>query len=444
MSERYHWMTKEPIRTSVGDRPLNTLSAAEIADGIRGGRFGAEDVVRSCLARIAERDGEIAAWVEVDGERALRQARNLIAVRQQPLAGVPFAVKDVIETVHTHTRMGSAIYEHHRARFDAGCVAQARMAGGIMLGKTTTCEFAGTEPTRTANPHDTGHTPGGSSSGSAAAVADFMVPFAFGTQTGGSVLRPASFCGVVGFKPTYGFYTIAGVKLAAHSFDTVGVITRSVGDVALVHSVLMDMQPHASAARESPPTIGVFRSHLWNTVGPDAAEGFDRTVDQLAASGARIIDVETPPGFQDITRHRAVVNSFERARGLAGEWSRDRNGLAMKTAQICERGFSVSGEDYVAARRGVERFRASAAGLFADVDLLLTPATPGEAPAGKNDTGDPRLQELWTMLHLPSLALPAFQGRNGLPVGIQLVGPRFDDSALLASAGWIEARLQRV
>lgn len=417
--------------------PLHELGVAEIADGVRNGRFTAEDVVQACLARIEEREPSIGAWAHLD-EAALGHARTPFAP-SVPLAGVPFGVKDVIDTAGLPTEMGSALYRGHGARYDAGCVAQMRMAGAIVLGKTVSAEFAGTQPTRTANPHDPAHTPGGSSSGSAAAVADFMVPFAFGTQTGGSVLRPAAFCGVVGFKPTYGFYTISGMKPAAHSFDTIGLIARSVEDVALLHGVMMDDVP--SPVLETAPRIGLFRTHLWNTVDTDTEEALERTSARLQASGAQIVEIALPAGFETVTQQRAVINAFERARGLAAEWASDRTLMTPQSAEVVERGFAVSGAAYAAARQAVDAFRTVAASLLADVDVLLTPVTTGEAPKGRDYAGDPRLQELWTMLHLPSLTLPVRRGVSGLPVGIQLVGPRFQDRSFLAAAGWISQRL---
>lgn len=420
---------------------MNTLGVGDVVDGIRNRLFAAEDVVKSCLARISEREKTIGAWVEVDHDGALDQSRKRDTGRLGALSGVPFGVKDVMDTADLPTQMGSPSYEGHRSRYDAGAVALARMAGGIVLGKTVTAEFAGTSPTQTSNPHDLAHTPGGSSSGSAAAVADFMVPFAFGTQTGGSVLRPAAFCGVVGFKPTYGSYPIAGMKPAAQSFDTVGLIARSAADIALVHAALMSADITKAPAR--PPRIGFFRSHLWSTIESDTERALEQAVSRLSAAGAEIVEIHIPHGFDSITEQRAIINAFERARGLAGEWLRARELFASKSSEVCERGFQISGEQYIAARRTVDAFRSGAEALFADADLLLTPATPGQAPAGKEYAGDPRLQELWTMLHLPSLSLPAGRGAKGLPVSVQLVGPHYGDADLLASAQWVSERIRR-
>lgn len=411
---------------------LNRLGVGDLVAGLRAGRYSAAEVVQSCLARIDARDGTVKAWTAVAREGALKAARAVDPAL--PLAGVPFGVKDVIDTADLPTQMGAACYDGHRPRFDAGLVGQLRLAGAIVLGKTATAEFAGVFPAETVNPHDAARTPGGSSSGSAAAVADFMVPFALGTQTGGSVLRPAAFCGVVGFKPSFGLYTIAGMKPAAHSFDTLGLIARSVADVALVHQTIMNGAPAGGLA--SPPRIGVFRSHLWPHVEDAGRASLEQAVAAFGAAGARISEIAIPEGFDRITGQRAVINAYERARGLAGEWLEQRDTFSDTMFDLCARGFQITADAYLDARRAVDAFRAYASGLFAEVDLLLTPTTPGEAPEGLESTGDPRLQELWTMLHLPSITIPAGRSAKGLPMGVQLVGARYADDGLLAGAAW--------
>lgn len=412
---------------------LNELGVAAIVEGVRAGTFSATEVLESCLQRIRHRDSALNAWSAVSGEEVLRAAEAIEA--GSPLAGVPFGVKDVLDTADLPTEMGSEAYRGHQPRFDAGVVGQLRLAGGLMLGKTATAEFAGIHPPRTVNPLDPAHTPGGSSSGSAAAVADFMVPFALGTQTGGSVLRPAAFCGVVGFKPTFGAYTSAGMKPAAHSFDTIGLLARSVRDVALVHSVLMSTTiaeiPEAGRLR-----IGFFRSHLWPEVDDETRAIVESAARALGRAGAKLSEVAPPSGFDRINEYRAIINSFERARGLASEWERTRPALSNASAATCERGFAITGERYFEARRKVDEFRQRFHTILRDYDFLVTPVTPGAAPEGLGSTGDPRLQELWTMLHLPSIGIPAGRSRNGLPLGVQMVGRAYEDSILLAAAEW--------
>ncbi len=419
---------------------LNTLNVGDLVAGINARRFTAEDVVRSCLRRIAKREPLIKAWAHFDPEIAIRNARRQTG-HVGPLSGVPFGAKDVIDSADFPTEMGSLAYRAHRAPYDAACIAMACSAGGVLLGKTVSAEFAGTQPTETANPHNTEHTPGGSSSGSAAAVADFMVPLAFGTQTGGSILRPAAFCGIVGFKPTFGLYSPAGMKPAAHSFDTVGFLTRSVGDAITVHGALMSNTAPASGQNVNSPRFGFFPSHLWETVEPDMQDLIREVLRSISNAGGTVREIATPAGFEMITQYRAVINAFERARGLAGEAATVRQSFSAQTLDVCERGCAISGERYVEARRAVDDFRAGAAQLFTGIDVLLTPTTSGEAPAGKSYAGDPRLQELWTMLHLPTITIPAGRGRRNLPLGAQLVARPYEDSSLLAHAHWLSTVL---
>jgi Asp-tRNA(Asn)/Glu-tRNA(Gln) amidotransferase A subunit family amidase len=303
-----------------------------------------------------------------------------------------------------------------------------------MLGKTATAEFAGVYPAQTVNPLDTSRTPGGSSSGSAAAVADFMVPFALGTQTGGSVLRPAAFCGVVGFKPSFGAYSIAGMKPAAHSFDTIGIIARSVEDVILVNSSLMHCSmpgPLNASLR-----VGLFRSHLWGQIDRQTQDLVERAFQAFADAGAYLYEIETPDRFEEIIEHRSIINAYERARGLASELDRTPDSISQMSRGIGARGFDISGERYFDARRAVDAFRVDVAAMFTGVDVLLTSSTMGEAPKGLSSTGDPRIQEIWSMLHLPAITIPFDNGTDGLPIGVQLVAPRYADNDLLSAAKW--------
>ena len=421
------------------NRPLNELGVTAIVRGVHAGHFAAADVVRSCLERISERGPAIRAWVAVSNESGLQQAMALGHKAALPLAGVPFGVKDVLDTSELPTEMGSQLYAGHRPSFDAACVGRVRAAGAVMIGKTVTAEFAGTQPTHTRNPHDPARTPGGSSSGSAAAVADFMVPFAFGTQTGGSVLRPASFCGVVGFKPSFGFYPVAGMKPAARSFDTVGLLARHAEDIALLHAVLMNGA--AGRPHDAPPRLGVFRSHLWDTVHPDTQDAMERALADLRRAGAQVSELQMPEGFDTITAHRAVINAHERAGDLAAEWDAGHARVSAQTRDVCQRGMAIDADRYIAAREAIERFRSVADVLFGDADLLVMPTAPGPAPQGHDNAGDPRLQEIWTALHMPSISLPVLRSSDHLPVGLQLVGRRFHDGRLLHAAQWIEAKL---
>jgi amidase len=427
-------------------RPQNLyqLSATQIVAGIEDGAFTAEAVMRECLDRIAERDPLIRAWVAIDAEKSLEEARKCDRMSSRgPLHGVPFGVKDVIDTADLPTQMGSPLYKGHRVPYDASCVALARAAGAIVLGKTATAEFAGTAPPTTRNPLNPEHTPGGSSSGSGAAVADYMVPVAYGTQTGGSTLRPASFCGVIGFKPTFGSYNPVGVKPAAESFDTLGLIARSLDDIELFHAVLVGDRPNSAALPDVAPRIGLCRTHLWDTAQPETVQAIEEAVRRLEAAGASVTDVAPPSGFDQLTVHRAVINAYERARSLAAEWFNGRDGFTAQMIRTCEAGFMVSRAEYINSLSFIERYRIAMGECFAGIDALLTPAAAGEAPRGIDYAGDPRFQELWTLLHVPTMTLPTHRGPNGLPVGIQLVTPRYHEPQLFTVARWVQDRMGR-
>jgi Asp-tRNA(Asn)/Glu-tRNA(Gln) amidotransferase A subunit family amidase len=421
--------------------PLNEWPATEIARGIAAGDTTCEAVVRACLARIAEHEPVVRAWTNFDPERALAEARSRDrAASRGPLHGVPIGIKDVIDTFDMPTEMGSPIYRGHRPPADAACVALLRAAGAVILGKTVTCEFAGVTPAATTNPHDETRTPGGSSSGSAAAVADCMVPVALGTQTGGSVLRPASYCGVIGYKPTYNAFSRVGVKAAAEGLDTVGVIARSLDDIALLRAVLLGRTP-APLVAAPPPRIGLTRTHLWDHAKPETVAAVEDAAERLAEAGATIIDVNLPDAFAELKEAREVVNDCERAVAMADEWHRHRDLISERLQKIVQRGLDALPRDYARAVRLAERCRGELEGAFGAADMLLAPCVRGEAPEGLHYTGDPGFQALWTLLHVPTLTLPTAVGPNGLPVGIQLVGRRHDDEHLLASSKWIFATL---
>ena len=401
---------------------MNTLSASELARAIARGETTSETAVLQCLARVDERERDVRAWAYIDREAALDQARE--RDRSGPkglLHGVPIGIKDVLDTADMPTQMGSSIYAGYRPPADATCVSLLRQAGAVILGKTATCEFAGVTPATTRNPLNLDHTPGGSSSGSAAAVADFMVPAAFGTQTGGSVLRPAAFCGVFGFKPTFGRYSRTGVKLAAESFDTIGTMARTVEDLELLDDVLVGRAGARTRATEA-PVVGVCRTHLWNTARPESVAAIERAASSFHKAGARVIDLSLPATFSDLTVARARINAYERARGMAHEWHRHRDALSERLRKTIAEGFAMSPEDYWAAQALLAQCRGLLGDATKSVDVLLTPCVPGEAPRGLDHTGEPKFQELWTALHVPTISVPAGIGPGGLPTAVQLVG----------------------
>ena len=420
-------------------RPLNTLSAIEIADAIAAGKTTCEAVVRDCLARIAARDGAVKAWVNFDPDAALDQACALDrGPRRGPLHGIPVGLKDTIDTADMPTEMGSPIYRGHRPKADASCVALLRRAGAMVLGKTATCEFAGSAPPQTTNPHNAAHTPGGSSSGSAAAVADFMVPAALGTQTGGSVLRPSSFCGVFGYKPTYNTINEAGVWPAAASIDTIGWLGRSIEDMALLTAVLRMEEPKPLPVMGSAPRIGVWRTDLWDTAQSETKAAIADAASRLGQAGAVVRDADLPAAFNGLHAiARSAIGFYERAACMAYFWDRERERLSPQMRRYIENGHRIPRDEYVAGLRQLDRCRVLLGPVFEAFDVLLVPCVPGEAPQGLAATGDPSMQAIWTALHTPTMTLPTHRGPNYLPVGIQLVAQRYDDDRLFACASWI-------
>jgi amidase len=297
-------------------------------------------------------------------------------------------------------------------------------------------------PGPTTNPHNAAHTPGGSSSGSAAAVADFMVPVALGTQTGGSVLRPAAYCGVFGYKPTFGAFNRAGIKFAAESLDTIGLIARSIDDIELLTAVLLGKQPGASQSPGAAPIIGLCRTALWDAAQPETVHAIEDSAKRLSSAGAQIREITLPNDFAGLkTAAREMINNYERSKGMAFEWNSHRDVISEKLRRCIQQGLAMPHEDYVAALRLGEHCRRQLDKVFDGVDVLLAPCVNGEAPIGLAYTGDPGFQAIWTILHVPTMSLPTHHGPNGLPVGIQLMAPTYQDDSLFACARWIWQRL---
>jgi Asp-tRNA(Asn)/Glu-tRNA(Gln) amidotransferase A subunit family amidase len=416
------------------------LTASEAVARLAAGELKAEALTAACLEQARE-GAAIKAWAWLDPEQALAQARAVDrAGRNGGLAGVPVGVKDIIDTVDMPTEHGSPIYRGNRPFADAACVALIRAASGVILGKTVTTEFANRHPGSTVHPHNADHTPGGSSSGSAAAVADFQVPLALGTQTGGSVIRPAAFCGVIGYKPSFGEFSRVGVKMQCHNLDTLGIICRSLEDVALLRGVLLAQPPHRVDQASAAPRIGFCRTPAWNHSDGDTQALLERTAAVLAAGGATVRDVAVTPA--DILDHHRRIFEFEAARNYAYEYEVHGEKLSTELRDgLLARGRALPLAAYIEALETAEAFRRNLDDIFADVDVLLAPSAVGEAPEGLGSTGDARFNAIWTLAWTPCVTLPAGNGRKGLPLGIQLVGPRFRDEALLDAAAWVEARL---
>jgi amidase len=422
---------------------LHRLTATEIARAVASGDITAEAVVRACLDRIEERESAVGAWAYIDPGQALAAAMEFDrAGKSGPLAGVPFGVKDIIDTADMPTEWGTPVHRGRQANRDAACVALSRKAGAILLGKAVTTEFANQHPGKTRNPHNVTRTPGGSSSGSAAAVADFMVPLAIGTQTTGSTIRPASFCGVFGYRPTYGEHRLHGVMEASGSLDTLGICARSVEDVALYRDVLLGVPPEPLTPSVAPPRIGFCRTHVWQEVAPTTQALVEDAAERLAAAGARVGDVELPGEFQDLTDAHRWISSFEFARTFTWEiehrWDQISEGL--RGARIAD-GLSCPLERYVACLQLAERCRTRMDSIGDDYDVLLAPSATAEAPVGWDALVGANLYKMWTVLHLPAISLPVFTGPAAMPIGLQLFAKRHEDRKLFAHAAWVHARL---
>ena len=422
---------------------LNRLSAVELAAQLQSRALSAEQVVRACLARIAQRDGEIHAWAHIDPEYALAQARSLDAGPiLGPLHGVPLGVKDIFDTADLPTSYGSPIYEGNRPAQDAAAVALCRAAGAVVLGKTVTTEFASYQRPATRNPWHTAYTPGGSSSGSAASVADAMTPLALGTQTAGSIIRPAAYCGIVGFKPSFGAVPSAGCKALADSLDTLGGFGRSIDDVALLASVLMREPALATARRDTAPRVGMYRSLHWRHAAPETRDAFALAAERLREAGVVVVDTPLPDAHCALMQLQADIMAYESVGALAFERWRHADRLSPALAAILDGGARITREQHLANLAQAAEIRGRVERLFGDCDVLLTPSATGEAPFADQGTGDPLFCRLWTLLGSPCIHLPFAKGPQGLPVGLQAIGHIGRDVDLMAAARWVHPLLQ--
>jgi amidase len=416
------------------------LTATEAAARLERGDLSALELTKSCLSRIAAREPAVQAWEHLDPESALEQARRCDREgRKAPLFGLPVGVKDLIDTGDLPTAYGTSLHAGHRPTADAACVAALRAAGGVILGKTVTTELAYFTPGKTRNPHDSTRTPGGSSSGSAAAVACGMVPAALGTQTAGSVIRPAAYCGVVGFKPSFGRFAREGIKSIAPSLDTLGMFARSVGDLPLLCAALG--APLTLPVPGRPPRIAFFRTAHWESAEPAARRVFERAATDLAAAGAEVRELTLPAAFDGLVDVQKTVMAVEMAAELGPERAAGEEKLGEKLRLLFREGDAAVGGPYAKAKAQAERCRELFAAALSPSDLLLTLAASGEAPLGLAATGDPLFNRIWTLLHVPCVSLPAGRGPHEMPLAVQLVGARGGDAALLAHAGWVAQAL---
>ena len=416
------------------------LTATQARREISSGRLNPATLAEACLNRIAAREPEVRAFAAID-PAAVRAAASE-APADAALGGIPIGVKDVIDTAGLPSGYGSPIWGGYRPRADAACVAWSRAAGAVVVGKTVTTEFATRVPGPTANPRGLDRTPGGSSSGSAAAVAAGFCPVAFGTQTAGSVIRPAAFCGVVGYKPTFGLIDRFGMKLMAVGLDTIGLMARSVADCALVAGALSGRDlgdPDAHPGRA--PRIGVCRTPTWDVADQPTRDLLAQAAKSCAKAGATVSDHELPASFADLVDAHPKVMNHESARAMGWEWNNHRDQLSDVLRERLQFGLDQSEASMRAAYAAAHRSRELFHDAMGDLDILLTPSAPGEAPLGLEWTGDASLNFIWTILHVPCVTVPAGVGPNGMPLGVQVVARRGQDREALAWARWVEAAL---
>jgi Asp-tRNA(Asn)/Glu-tRNA(Gln) amidotransferase A subunit family amidase len=439
---------------------LAALSLADAAGDIREGRITSAELVTDCLKRIDEVEPKVQAWAYLDRDHAMKQAQAADEHRRHgratgPLHGVPIGIKDIFDTGDMPTEFGSPFWAGRTPRADAAAVARLRAAGAVIMGKTVTTEYGFMHPGKTANPHDPARTPGGSSSGSAAAVAAHMVPGALGAQTNGSVIRPAAFCGVVGFKPTHGLIPRTGSLMLARTLDHVGIFARDVGDAALLAEVLAgfdeedpDTRPvarppfTAAAASEPPlpPRFAFVRTSAWKHIEPVMSEAFAELVEAL---GEQAAEVELGSSFENtIELHRTVMD-VEMAHNLHRDYEKAGDQLSAVLRAAIDRGRGVPAVEYMRAVAAIGMLNAALAEIFNEYDALLTPAAPGPAPLGLEATGNPAFCSTWSYLGTPAITLPLMAGEEGMPLGVQLVGRRDGDARLLRTARWLVKTLGR-
>ena len=433
---------------------LNWLSATDAVRALRDGALSAEQLMQACLARVHQADPQVQAWAFLDEAHALAQARARDLDRSEgraigPLHGIPVGIKDIIDTCDMPTEDGTVLHAGRTPAHDATVVARLRMAGAVIMGKTVTTECATYAPGKTRNPHDPGHTPGGSSSGSAAAVAAGMVPLALGSQTNGSVIRPAAFCGVYGFKPTHGLISRHGVMKLSRTLDHVGMFARSLEDLALLAEVLAGWDPadpdtrlraaipfRDLAAQEPPlpPLLGFVKPPVWDRAEPETREAFAELTGQLKD---RIVQIELPPSTAEALDWHRTIMEAEMAANLDREFEQGADKLSASLRAQLARGRELRVLDYQRVLARIPLLNDAFGEIFERCDAFLTPSAAGTAPKGLASTGDPAFCTLWTLCGMPALNLPLMQGAGGLPLGVQLVGPRDGDARLLRTAKWL-------
>jgi Asp-tRNA(Asn)/Glu-tRNA(Gln) amidotransferase A subunit family amidase len=417
------------------------LSVLDLVRRLDAGKTKPRAIVELCAETIAAREPEVGAFVALDIEAA-RKAADEPRLSSSQLRGLPIGAKDIYDTADLPTQYGSPIYAGYRPRADAAAVSLARRAGGIVLGKTATTEFASLVPAATRNPRNLAHTPGGSSSGSAAAVAAAMLPVAFGSQTAGSVIRPASFCGVAGFKPSYRLIPTVGMKCYAWHLDTVGLFAANVADVAYAATAITERPLRVDEKAPAAPRIGLLRTHLWSKASAAMHAAIDTAARAAEANGATVTDLEMSEILQEAYRAQFIIQDFEAFRSLAYEYDNHRDQIGLPLREQLDRAAAITVENYDAARGTASRARRSLGDFMRDVDVILTPSAPGAAPHGLGFTGDPAFNRLWTLMGTPCVNVPGLSDGE-LPLGVQIVGDFGCDRGALEAALFVERAIAR-
>lgn len=422
--------------------PLNQLDASTLAKKLGSREIKVEQVVRACLDRISERESDVQAWVHLAAEPALKRAQQL---DRGPITGLlhglPVGVKDLFDTADMPTTYGSGIYRSLQPAADASIVALCRAQGAIMMGKTVTTEFATFTPGKTRNPHRLTHTPGGSSSGSAAAVADHMVPLAFASQTAASVIRPAAFCGIVGYKPSFGLVNRSGVKPLSDSLDTLGFLARSVEDVALFAAAATGDRSLLELETSLAPRIALCHTHEWSYADQDTQHAMEHVALVLAKAGHRVREMTLPDSFAGLLQAQKEIMSFDLLRSLAYERMEHASELSTGLSELLEIGQQITFDQHRANLQLAHSARAAVSAAFGEYEVVLAPSAVGEAPATLTQTGDPVFGRVWTLLGLPCVHVPFYKGSTGMPVGLQVVGRPGEDKVALRVAAWLAREL---
>jgi Asp-tRNA(Asn)/Glu-tRNA(Gln) amidotransferase A subunit family amidase len=418
------------------------LSALGLARAIEAGELTPARALDLCADAIAKRESEVAAFVTLDLEGA-RAAVETPGVKDKPLRGLPVGLKDIFDTADMPSEYGSPIYLGHRPRADASLVALIRRNGGALIGKTVTTQFAHSDPGKTRNPHNLAHTPGGSSSGSAAGVAAGFFPIAIGTQTGGSMIRPASYCGVAGFKPSYRLLPSVGMKYVSWHLDTAGLFAASVADVAFAAGAISDRDLRVDRTTPSSPRIGVLRDQPWPAASADMLAALDKVARAASHANARVRDIKLTPVLAGAFKAHTTIQAYEAARSLASEYERHRDQLAKGVLELVEQGFAISAATYDEARRTASQARGALSDVMADIDVILSPSAPGAAPKGLGSTGSSTFNRLWTLMGTPCVNVPGLADTGGLPLGVQVIGRFGQDRGTLEAALFIESLVAR-